>query len=964
MNAERWQRAKEIYQSVVEQEPQQREAFLAKVCAGDELLRKEVESLLAYRPEAESLMASPALNVAAQELAREQNREPVADLSGHTLLHYRVEKKIGEGGMGVVYRAEDTKLDRQVAIKVLPDIFSIDPERLARFEREARLVASLNHPNIAAIYGLEEAAGKRFLVLELVEGETLALRIASGPLPIDEALKVCRQIAEGLEYAHERGIIHRDLKPANIKLTVEGQVKVLDFGLAKAQEAAGSVEDSPTLTVSATRKGTILGTVAYMSPEQASGKPVGKRADIWSFGVVLWELLTGHRLFEAETVTHTLAEVLRSPIDFDKLPRETPTAIRGLLRRCLDRDMKNRLRDIGEARIAIEATLAGETPLLEGAPEPGGARRPWLGWVVAVVLAVSLAPFAFLYFRERPPAPAAPMRLQIAVPENATWPNLSPDGRKLAFIAEDRLWVHLLESGESRDLTVLSNGVPFWSPDSQFIGYPSEGKLKRIEATGGSPLTVADFSGAWGGGAWNQDDVIVFGERQVGLFRVPASGGIPIQITALDPGHHENSQFCPSFLADGRHFVYIRASTEEANSAIYLGSVDARPEQQSSKPLVASNSQPVYAPSADPSTGYLLFVREGTLMAQPFDNRRLELKGQAAPIAEQVSRNLAGSVYVAFSASANDVLAVPRGAVSSQLTWYDREGKVMGTTGEPGAYAYLALSPDGTRLAVTKWTRADAANIWVLDLSRGGASTRFTFGSLTDTNPVWSPDGSRIIFSSNRDGPYNMYLKPANGVKDEELLLKSSEDKHATSWSRDGRFLLYTVVHPKTKEDIWVLRLGDKKQVSFLSTEFNEGQARFSPDGHWVAYTSDESGQDEVYVRSFSMNSAGTAVEAGGKCLISNGFGVQPTWRGDGRELYYRSHGGRILAVEIATNPAFRAGNPQPLGALTFALASPSPLGGLVWDSAADGRRFLMLATKNGSQPYTVVLNWQAGLKK
>ena len=403
------------------------------------------------------------------------------------------------------------------------------------------------------------------------------------------------------------------------------------------------------------------------------------------------------------------------------------------------------------------------------------------------------------------------------------------------------MWVQFLESGESRDLKATVGGVPFWSPDSRFIGYPSQGKLKKIAATGGPPQTVTDLrsNSLWGCGAWSQDDVIVFGDRPVGLFRVPASGGIPVQITALDSARHENSQFCPSFLPDGRHFVYVRASTDEGKSAIYLGSVDAKPEQQSSKALVASNSQPVYAPSADPSTGYLLFIREGTLMAQPFDNRRLELKGQAAPVAEQVSNNSAGAIFVGFSASANDVLAFQRSSMlTQQLTWYDREGKVTGTAGEPGPYGIPVLSPDGTRLAVTKnRVRADAFNIWLLDLARGGSGTRFTFGSLVDTNPVWSPDGTRIIFSSNRDGPYNLYQKPVNGVKDEEVLLKSGEDKHATSWSRDGRFLLYTVAHPKTRDDLWVLPLeGDKKPVPFLTTEFNERQARFSPDGHWVAY--------------------------------------------------------------------------------------------------------------------------------
>jgi Tol biopolymer transport system component len=391
--------------------------------------------------------------------------------------------------------------------------------------------------------------------------------------------------------------------------------------------------------------------------------------------------------------------------------------------------------------------------------------------------------------------------------------------------------------------------------------------------------------------------------------------------------------------------------------------VDAKPEQQSSKPLVTSNWQAVYAPSADPGIGYLLFMREGALMAEPFDNRRLELKGQAAPVAEQVSDDGGGTGgWANFSASANDVLVFQRSAKSApQLAWYDREGKVLGTVGEPGVYHGLALSPDGTRLAVSK-SSGQSTNIWLLDLSRGGASTPFTFGSADGADPVWSPDGSRVIFSSNRDGPMNLYQKPASGVKDEELLLNSDEYKRATSWSRNGRFLLYEVVHPTRKGDIWVLPLeGDRKPVPFLITEFNERQARFSPDGHWVAYTSDESGHFEVYVRSFSMTSAGMAMEAGGKWQISNGFGQEPRWRSDGRELYYLGGGGRIMAVEIATNPVFQAGKPQPVGPLANSRGT-SPFG--LWDSTADGKHFLRVAARSGPEPYTVVMNWQAGLKK
>lgn len=448
--------------------------------------------------------------------------------------------------------------------------------------------------------------------------------------------------------------------------------------------------------------------------------------------------------------------------------------------------------------------------------------------------------------------------------------------------------------------------------------------------------------------------MIVFGDRGVGLFRVPASGGVPVQITALDPARHENSQYCPSFLPDGQHFVYLRSSTDEGKSAIYLGSVDAKPEQQSSTPLVASNSQPVYAPSSNPNTGYLLFVRGVALMAQPFDNRRLELTGQAVPVADQVRDRISGASYIYFSASAN-ALSFPHVSPSvSELTWFDRAGKVLGTAGEPNSIeTNPRLSPDGSRLAGINWAGgADASNIWLLDLSQGGTRTRFTFGSLVDRSPVWSPDGSLIVFSSNRDGRFNLYQKPTNGAKDEEILLKSGDDKNPTSWSRDGRFLLYDVIDPKTNNDIWVLPLeSEKTPFRFLSTQFSEEQASFSPDGRWVAYTSNESGQNEIYVRPFSINSAGKAVEAGGKWQISNGAGTdpRPRWRGDGKEIYYRSRTEELMAVDIATTPAFRAGPPQLLG-------SPNVWS---WDVSADGKRFLSVVSTGGPPTYTLLLNWQ-----
>jgi Tol biopolymer transport system component len=885
---------------------------------------------------------------------------------GDRLGPYEILCRIGAGGMGEVWQARDTRLGRQVAIKVSAEKFN------DRFEREARAVATLNHPNICTLHDVGALPdGLGYLVMELIEGPTLAERIKSGVLPLSDALAIARQIAAALDAAHQKGIVHRDLKPANIKVSESGSVKVLDFGLALvAPASAGDLgtapgvapalagelnpSNSPTIT-EMTRPGMILGTAAYMSPEQARGKPVDKRADIWAFGVVLYEMVTGKSLFKGEDLTDTLAAVIKHEPDLTAAPVE----VRKLLQSCLEKDPNKRLRDIGDWRLLLDAS--GPMRELGADPRELGANRgrdKWLWPSVSAVAIVGLATLAFLHFREKPPLPAAPVRFQIQAPENATLPqifDISPDGRRLVFVAGGRWWFYSLDSGEFRDSAAPGAG-PFWSPDGRFLAYLFQGKLRKIEATGGQSQIVADYSGGWRGGAWNQDDVIVFGAGSSGLFRVPASGGVPVQITAIDPARQESDHWKPSFLPDGRHFVYLRHSADEAKSAIYLGSVDAKPEQQSSKPLVPSRLGPVYAPSADPGAGYLLFMREGTLLAQPFDNRRLELKGEAAPIAEGVADPGNGAPYGAFSAT-NDVLVFQRGlSPDRQLTWYDQEGKVVGTVGEPSDYRDVVLSPDGTRVARVKGS-GQTSNIWLLDLSRE-TNTRFTFGSAIDNNPVWSPDGSRIVFSSNRDGVFNLYQKPVSGVTDAEVLLKSSERTYATSWSRDGRFLLYMVVSAKLKADIWLLPLaGDKKPVPFPITQFNEQSASFSPDGHWVAYVSNEAGRNEVYVRSFSLNSAATAVEAGGKWQISNGGGSDPAWRSDGRELYYRS-GQKLMAVEVATSPVFRAGRPRPLGLVIL------PQGG-GWDATGDGKRFLVAVPKTSKpEPYTVVLNWQSGLKK
>jgi Tol biopolymer transport system component/predicted Ser/Thr protein kinase len=844
---------------------------------------------------------------------------------GDKLGPHEILSPLGEGGMGQVWKARDTRLNRLVAIKTSHKPFN------ERFEREAHAIAALNHPHICSLYDV----GPDYLVMEYIEGTPIR-----GPLPVEEALRLAGQIADALDTAHRKGIVHRDLKPANIMVTKSG-VKLLDFGLAKMNSPTISEE---TLTKEITREGQIVGTLQYMSPEQLQSRDADARSDIFSFGLVLYEMLTGKRAFAGDNPASIIAAILER-----EAPALEPDRLNRVVRACLAKDPADRFQTARDLKRAIEWSVseAGETPT----PAPGGARGLWLAWSAAAVFAAGLAAIAFLHLREKPPVANSPMRFQIPLPPNAALGsllNLSPDGRKVAFIAGGRLWVHSLESGESSDLTA-SAGTPFWSPDSRYIGVVTQGKLRKIEATGGTLQTVADIHSLWGGGTWNRDDVILFSDRLIGIMRVPASGGVPVAITGLDPAHRETDHDFPSFLPDGRHFVYVRRSSDTTKSAIYLGSVDAKPEQQSAKPLVKSNWHTQCVPSADPDVSYLLFVSGGTLMAQPFDNRRLELTGQAAPLAEQINDGRA------FSSSANNVLAFEPTPVSDDaLTWYDREGKVLGTVGEPGDYQSPALSPDGKQLAVTKGRPLDTAtNIWMLDLSRGGASTRFTFGSLADSNPVWSPDGSRIIFSSNRDGPFNLYQKTASGGKEEEIVLQSGEDKYATSWSPDGRFLLYSVLNPKTKSDIWVLPMvGDKKPVPFLVTEFAESGARFSPDGHWVAYVSNESGRQDVYVRSFSVNANG-AVAEGGKWQVSSDGGTNPRWRGDGRELLYRAPSA-VMAVEIATSPTFRAGKHSLTRFTTNAF----------WDSSTDGSRFLTSVPRSGPRPYTVVVNWQAGLKK
>ena len=890
---------------------------------------------------------------------------------GKTLGHYRVGEQLGRGGMGEVYAAEDLNLNRKVALKFLPDAFTGDPERMARFEREAKLLASLNHPNIAAIYGLVQAEGKRFIVMELVEGETLAQRIGKGALTVDEALGICRQIAEGLEAAHEKGVIHRDLKPANVMITEGDKVKILDFGLAKAlsgETQAADSSQSPTVTEAMTRPGVVLGTAAYMSPEQAKGKTVDKRADIWAFGCILYECLTGKRAFEGETVTETLAAILKGEPDWQALPATTRPSIRFVLRRCLDKNMIQRLRDAADVRVVIEeAPGFGETPVT--------VKRSWLAWSVAALLLVTLAPVAFFHFREVAPPASQLVRFTIPLSEKMSFAGrgefaLSPDGRWLAFSCAgsdnvNRLWVRALESLEMNPLPHTEGPyiTPslFWSPDSRIIAFEAGGKLKKTDLMGGPPQTICDLPGDLYGGAWNREDVIIFGSIQ-GLMRVSAKGGVASPLTVLDPALKEGWHRYPTFLPDGRHFLYVRRSNTLENSGVYLGSLDAKPAEQSTKLLAATMLSSVYVPMASSETGQLLFQREGMLLAQAFDPRRLALAGEPIVVAEPVGSM--GS-YACFSASANGTLIYRAGTEQNfQLTWFDRQGKTLGTIGESRTAMSLALSPDAARVAVSRGNASTSSAIWLHEFSRG-TDTRFTFGGISFA-PVWSPEGNRIIYTTREESGSNLYQKPVSGAKNEELRLRSIGSALPTSWSSDGRFLLYTTWDPKTKIDLWMFSLeGDRKPIPFLRTEFSESDGRFSPDMRWVAYVSDESGSDEIYVCGLSQSSGRTSLETGGKWLVSKGGGTGPRWRGDGKEFYYRSADGKLMAVDVIGGSVFQIGTPRLL--FQTPPEHPSQLFRISsWDVTADGNRFLLSTPvgESSSSPFTVVLNWTALLKK
>jgi Tol biopolymer transport system component len=859
--------------------------------------------------------------------------------------------------MGEVYKARDARLNRDVALKVLPEAFSRDTQRMARFEREAKLLASLNHTNIATIYGLEESGPTRALVMELVEGPTLADRIATGPIPLDEALLIARQIAEAVEYAHEQNVIHRDLKPANIKVKEDGALKVLDFGLAKAMSdeiSEADMSNSPTLSMAATRAGIILGTAAYMSPEQARGKRVDRRTDIWAFGVVLYEMLTAKQAFEGEDMSLALASVMKSDPDWNRLPKDLPLSLRNVLQRCLQKDPKQRIRDMGDVRLAMEGmfeTAASPTSVKDSAAGALGPVR-WLGWAIATVLVIALGVLSFVHFREAPPTITSEMRTDISTPatDDPVSFAISPDGREFVFVAAvdgpAKLWLRFLNKTEAQPLPGTEGAAyPFWSPDSRSVGFFAQGKLKRLDLGGGAPLVLADAIGR--GGSWSSDGTILFAPNAAGpLFRISSSGGQPEPVTRLDKqtGHR-----FPRFLPDGRQFVFYVLGSQET-SGIYLGSLDSH----ETKRLAVSDAQGAFLAS-----GWLLLVRGGTLLAQQFDFAKKELTGTPLVLADSVATN-AGAVASAVSVSNTGLVAYrPGRAGKTQSIWFDRSGKQVGTMGEPNEDGIVLgqLSPDGRREVVGRVVQGNG-DVWIIDESR---MTRFTFDPALDRYPIWSADGHRIVFDSSRTGQRDLFIKDTNGAGNETLLLQSTEDKSAADWSRDGRFLLYSSVDPKDARDLWILPMdGDRKPFIFLKTPFDERSAKFSPDGRWVAYASNLTGRYEIYVSPF--NGTSSASSAGPP--VSTQGGVAPRWRHDGKELYYIAPDLKLMAVRINTTGAtFEAGNPTTLFA-TRILGGADPNIGTQYDVSADGRFLINTVLGEDNSPITLIQNWNPEAKK
>jgi Tol biopolymer transport system component len=889
--------------------------------------------------------------------------------AGTRLGPYEIVSPLGAGGMGEVYLARDTRLDREVAVKVLPEPLCASADFKQRFEREARTVSSLNHPNICALYDVGSHEGREYLVMELLRGETLAERLKRGPLSAEQVRRFGMEIADALDRAHRQGIVHRDLKPGNIMMTASG-AKLMDFGLAKpggARNGTSGLTAVPTQTTPLTAEGTLVGTFQYMAPEQLEGKEADARSDLFSLGAVLYEMATGRRAFEGKSQISVMAAILeKEPTPMSEILPMLPPALERLVQTCLKKDPEERLQSARDVKLHLE--WIGEAGSKADVPAPVVARRKarfGLAWILAAAGFLIAAFSVFAYLRVASVHPRT-VRSYVLPPEKTSFafdaatggPVLSPDGTRLVFAALDvagkkMLWVRPLDSLTAQPLEGTDDAsFPFWSPDSRFVGFFTPGKMKKIDTVGGPPQTLCAVP-AGRGGTWSPKSVILFTPDVFGgIQRVPSAGGAPAEILALDKERQQTSLRWPVFLPDGNHFLYWggnpTASSQDTNG-IFVASLDDRTQRF----LCQADSNALYAPP-----GYLLYLRDRSLMAQPFDAGSQKFTGEAFPVAEEVANRMSFRLGC-FSASLDGTLVYQTGEnVRVQPIWLNSNGGEAGAVGDLGDIIAIRFSPDGLRLAEEiQEPRTKAIDLWLLDLARN-VKTRFTFDAAPHFFPTWSPDGTTLAYSSSVKGHFDLYTKSASGAGDAMLLLSSDGDKYVSDWSRDGRYLAFTQVDSKSKTlgDIFILPLfGDRKPFSFLQTTFNEGNAVFSPDGRWLAYQSNESGKGEVYIMPFP--------KPGGKWQVSQGGGVNPRWRPDGAALFFRTPDDRLMEASVsAKGTALEVGTPKQVAKVSFA-----ELGGTGWvyDVAPKEGRFIFLRPEQAaSPPVTLVTHWAEGIKR
>ena len=877
---------------------------------------------------------------------------------GTKLGPYEIALPLGAGGMGEVYRARDTRLERTVAIKILPQQLSDDPIRKQRFEREAKTISSLNHPNICTLHDIGSQDGTDYLVMECVEGETLAKRLEKGPLPLEQVLKCGAQVADALDKAHRAGIVHRDLKPGNIMLTPAG-AKLLDFGLAKP---VAPLVSGATLTVAAqttpmTQEGMIVGTFQYMSPEQIEGKDVDGRSDIFSLGAVLYEALTGRTAFEGKTQLSVASAILeKEPAPIASAKPLTPPALEHVIQKCFAKTPDDRWQSASDLGAELKWIAGSGGQMAVRVQTPSAKRsRETLAWAVAGALAVMLIAGVLWWRNSKPqeqtmyfPAPLSSSARDIAV---------APNGHTVAVVAylesarKNVIWIYELGAPSARNLPGTEGATyPFWSADGRSLGFFADSKLKKLDASGGPVQTICDATMPRGG-SWNKDGVIIFTPQvRGGLYKVPASGGTPASISEPDWSRGETSHRWPMFLPDGKHYLYLAAdfAGQRDVDAVFVGSLDSKEK----KLIVEGSTNAAYA-----APGYLLFYRDKTLLAQRFDLKQFVLSGEPVTVLADIEY-FPQVKRAAFAASDSGLLAAQSGAgvVLSQLLWFDRKGKELGAAGKPDVYGNVAISPNGKSLALDKTDIGDqnTIDVWTYELAHD-SSKRFTFGPGLTMAPIWSPDGSQLAYTANRQHVTQiLFMKNADGTQEEKRLMQKDQGGTApNSWSRDGKYLLYS-----SGSELWFVAFPELKNAPFLKAPPSVlRNAQFSPDIRWVSYESNETGRWEIFVTSFP--------DAHGKWQISTGGGEQPRWRGDGKELYYLSSDGKMMAVPVTTGAKFDAGTP----AVLFQATPRQPVVSadlFVYDVSRDGQRFLInTPTKQGeTQPMSIVLNWAAQLNK